>query len=409
MPYSSRREFVRGAAGATLPLAAAALPGAPVPSEPDRAYWIATLTRIADPVLLALSARKLKATMPVEAPHSKAANRAEYTHLEALGRLLCGLSPWLESGDSEESALRNRYAELARHSIAAAVDPSSPDYLNFSKGSQPLVDAAFLALAVLRAPTELWGKLDGDTRQKLIDALRSSRVIRPSASNWLLFSATVEAFLCHAGEPWDEMRVDYAVRQLEQWYKGDGFYGDGPNFHCDYYNSFVIHPLLLAVLDSVSERSKAWDGFRAGILERSKRYAAIEERLIAPDGSYPVVGRSIAYRCGAFHLLATIALRRQLPAGLPPEQVRAALSAVIRRTIDAPGTFDAHGWLTVGLCGHQPSLGENYISTGSLYLCAAGFLPLGLPAADPFWGAAPQPWTSKRAWSGQDLHADHAL
>ncbi len=26
------------------------------------------------------------------------------------------------------------------------------------------------------------------------------------------------------------MRIDYAVRQHEQWYKGDGTYGDGPDF-----------------------------------------------------------------------------------------------------------------------------------------------------------------------------------
>ena len=79
----------------------------------------------------------------------------------------------------------------------------------------------------------------------------------------------------------------------------------------------------------------------------------------------------------------------------PPAQVRGALTAVIRRSIEAPGTFDADGWLRIGFCGHQPGVGETYISTGSLYLCAVGLLPLGLPASDPFWSAPPQPWTSR--------------
>ena len=44
--------------------------------------------------------------------------------------------------------------------IAAGTDPASPDYMNFNQGHQPVVDTAFLALAILRAPTELWKKLD---------------------------------------------------------------------------------------------------------------------------------------------------------------------------------------------------------------------------------------------------------
>ena len=140
-----------------------------------------------------------------------------------------------------------------------------------------------------------------------------------------------------------------------------------------------------------------------------RRYAAVQERLIAPDGSFPAIGRSLAYRFGAFQLLAQMALRRALPEGVSPAQVRGALTAVIRRTIAAPGTFDADGWLRIGFCGHQPGVGESYISTGSLYLCAVGLLPLGLPPADEFWSAAPQPWTSVRAWSGEAFPIDHAF
>ncbi|QTH41007.1 DUF2264 domain-containing protein [Cohnella sp. LGH] len=48
--------------------------------------------------------------------------------MEALGRLLCGLAPWLESGsdEGEEGRYRREYAELARHAIDAGTDPSSP-------------------------------------------------------------------------------------------------------------------------------------------------------------------------------------------------------------------------------------------------------------------------------------------
>ncbi|HEX6546425.1 MAG TPA: DUF2264 domain-containing protein, partial [Bryobacteraceae bacterium] len=395
----SRREFVQGAAAA-FPLAHAASAQSETAPVPTREYWIHTLTKVGDPVLSALSARRLKATMPVEAPHGNADERRQFTHLEALGRLLSGMAPWLESGASSgpEASRREHYCDLSRKAIAAGVDPHSPDYMNFSKGSQPVVDAAFLALAVLRAPRELWEKLDRTTKRQLVEAMRSSRVILPGYNNWLLFSATVEAFLFRAQEDWDKMRVDYAVRSLNEFYKGDGLYGDGPAFHWDYYNSFVMHSMLLAVVETFTGQEKFWDKLHPVFVERSRRYADIQERLINPDGSYPAIGRSITYRCGAFQLLADMALKKQLPQRLAPAQAREALTAVIRRTLDAPGTFDTNGWLTVGLCGHQPSLGEGYISTGSLYLCSNAFLPLGLPASDPFWSGTAEGWTSQKIW-----------
>jgi hypothetical protein len=370
----------------------------------DRDVWIALLRRVADPVLNHLANGTLKARMPVE--QAAGTDRRGVTHLEALGRLAAGIAPWLELGADPTAA---GYADLTRRALARAVDPASPDFMNFTRDRQPLVDAAFLAQGLLRAPRALVGALDPTTHRQLVAAFESTRTIVPGFNNWLLFSATVEAGLKTLGAAWDRTRVDYAVRQHEQWYKGDGAYGDGPEFHWDYYNSFVIHPMLVDVLSACADESPAWKEIAGRELARARRYAAVQERLIGPDGSFPPIGRSLAYRCGAFHALAQAALRRALPDQVSPAQVRAALSAVIRRTLEAPETFDGDGWLRIGFCGHQPGVGETYISTGSLYLCAVAFLPLGLNAADAFWSAPAQPWTQARAWSGQAFPIDHAL
>jgi hypothetical protein len=400
-----RRDFLGLAAGAALGAAG----GPPARDTDDRAYWVGVARRLADPVLTHLAKGTLKARMPVE--EAAGAGRASVTHLEALGRLIAGVAPWLELPDDggAEGALRARYAELARRAIASAVDPGSPDFLNFTRDRQPLVDAAFLAQGLLRAPRALAEALAPDVRRNLVRALESTRGITPGFSNWLLFSAMVEAGLSRLGAWWDRVRVDYALRQHEQWYKGDGVYGDGPEFHWDYYNSFVIQPMLIDVLGTCGDASPAWQAMRAPVLARARRHAAQLERLISPEGTFPAIGRSLAYRFGVFHLLAQVALRRELPPMVSPAQVRAALTAVIRRSIEAPGTFDQDGWLRVGFCGHQPGIGERYISTGSLYLCAVGLLPLGLPPGDPFWSAPAEPWTAQRAWSGQDFPIDKAL
>lgn len=411
----NRRDFLKSTGAGTALTAwprtvqAQEAAGASKAAPGDREVWLDVLNQVAEPVLTNLAAGTLRARMPVE--QAAGSRRQTVTHLEAIGRLLAGMAPWLAlpADDSGEGRQRARYVDLARRGVANAVDPTSPDFMNFTRERQPLVDAAFLAQGILRAPAVLGDGLDAAVRQHLIAALESTRVIVPGYNNWLLFSATVEAGLKQLGAPWDRVRVDYALRQHDQWYKGDGAYGDGPDFHFDYYNSFVIHPMLVDVLDACGSEMPAWKDLATRVGKRAVRYAAVQERTIGPDGTYPVLGRSLAYRCGAFHLLAQAALRHALPEHVEPAQVRGALTAVIRRTMQAPGTFDDSGWLQIGLAGHQPGVGETYISTGSLYLCATGLLPLGLAASDAFWAAPPRPWTSARAWSGQPFPIDHAL
>ncbi|NEU67612.1 DUF2264 domain-containing protein [Spirosoma agri] len=379
-------------------------------TDDDRAYWLRTLLKVAEPVLTALAQNRLKMDMPVESVPGQQEGRLAVSHLEALGRTVAGLAPWLqlEVEDTPEGRTRQRYFDLTWKSIANAVNPQAPDYLNFTKGGQPLVDAAFLAHGLLRAP-KLWSALSAEEQTNLVKALQATRSIKPGYSNWLLFSAMVEAALLKFTGSGDELRMDYAIRQHQAWYKGDGVYGDGPDFHWDYYNSYVIQPMLLDVVRTLVEAKKADQNLYEPLLVRAQRYGIVQERLINPDGSFAAFGRSLAYRCGAFQLLSQLTLQNNLPSDLSPGQVRAALTAVIHRTMDVSGTFDPKGWLQIGLCGHQPSIGETYISTGSLYLCSVAFLPLGLPATDPFWLATGEDWTSKKIWSGQDVKTDHAI
>lgn len=373
----------------------------------DRSYWVDTLTTIAGPVLRHMAAGQLKAVMPVEG----AEERKHFSHLEAIARTLTGIAPWLAipAVEEAEEQLRQEYAGLARQSIAAAVDPASPDYVNFRYSHQPIVDAAFLAHAVLRAPEELWHKLEEPVKLHLVQGLKDTRTRKPFFCNWLLFSAIIEAALFYMGEEWDSMRVDYALKQHEQWYLGDGIYGDGPEFHWDYYNSFVIQPMLLDIIRVVGAQEREWAAMQPSVEKRAIRYGAVLERMIAPDGTFPAIGRSLAYRFGSMHLLSQLALMHKLPEEVHPAQVRSALTAVIRRTMEVPGTFDGEGWLRIGLAGSQPDIGEGYISTGSLYLCTAVFLALGLPATDEFWAGEPRDWTAKKVWAGQPAVLDHAL
>ncbi|MDO3409238.1 DUF2264 domain-containing protein [Saccharibacillus sp. CPCC 101409] len=376
--------------------------------EEQRRCWLEVMLGIGQPVLEALAKRKLKQTLPLDF-HP---DRAPYACLEAFGRLVCGMAPWLELQglEGEEEERRARCALLVLDGIDAATDPDSPDYMNFSDQGQPLVDAAFLAHALVRAPVSLAGRLSGEVKARLIAELRKTRRTVPPKTNWLLFSAMVEAALCVLGEDdYDRMRIDCALHFHMEWYKGDGMYGDGKDFHWDYYNSFVIQPMLVDLITLFEHDSPAYEEMKPLILARAARYASVLEHMIAPDGTYPAIGRSIVYRFGAFQHLAQACLQHFLEKKIEPAQARCALTAVIRRTMEAPGTLDEQGWLRPGLYGYQPELAEGYISIGSLYLCSTVFLPLGLAPSEPFWAGPPAAWTSVKIAGGERMDGDYAL
>jgi len=379
--------------------------------ETTRDQWLYYMDKVARPVLSNLAADKLKEEMPVAL--SGTTDNPEYrkkaAYLEAFARTLCGISPWLtsEGGSPKEIALRNQYREWALKGITNAVDPNTSDYMLWS-GYQPLVDASFFALALNRCPW-LWNNMSEDVRKNVIAALEASRSIVPVYSNWILFTGMVEAFFCKHNLPYDAVRIEYGIREFSQhWYIGDGLFSDGMHFTLDYYNSYVIQPYLANILDAVSTKDESFDWFLPELEKITGRYAELQERSINTDGSFPVYGRSIVYRGSAFHQLSDMALRHKLPSSLQPAQVRCALTAVIKKTLDAPETFTKDGWLTIGLCGYQPYLADFYITTGSLYLCTVIFLPLGLPADDPFWMNPDTPWTAKKVWTGIDMPADHS-
>lgn len=378
--------------------------------EEVRAFFVSSLVKIGDPVLQALAQDELRKKMPVEKSPGAWDDRKHVTYLEAFGRLLSGMAPWLELGpdDTPEGKLRAKYIQLARQGLENATNPEAADFMNFTDDSQPLVDAAFLAQALLRAPNQLWTPLPESIKRNVIEALKSSRQIKPFYSNWLLFTGMVEAALLKFDDSGDVVRLDYPLNKHMEWYLGDGMYGDGPNFHWDYYNSFVIQPMMLDILKTMEEMGKGREKDFDLVLKRAKRYAEIQERLISPEGTYPPIGRSLAYRFGAFQLLSQIALWEELPEDIKPAQVRSALYTLIKNQLEAEGTFDEEGWLQIGLYGHQPNIGEGYISTGSLYLCSEAFLVLGLQPNAPFWANSPQPWTQKKIWSGTPIPIDKA-
>ena len=378
----------------------------------DRTYWADLMYKVSEPVLSDMSKGELSKNMELELSPTWDGRDKRVTYMECFGRLMSGLAPWLALPDdnTSEGKKRKQLREWALKSYAHSVDPNSPDYLLWRNEGQPLVDAAYIANSFLRAPKQLWEPLDELTKKRYIEEFKQLRRVDPPYTNWLLFSAMVETFLMSIDEQYDAYRIHSAIRKIEEWYVGDGWYADGEHFAFDYYNSFVIQPMYVEVLEHLVEKKRMVKPEQLETArKRMQRYSMIRERLVSPEGTFPVFGRSMTYRAGVFQPLALLSWRKNLPQELPEGQVRAAMTSVLKRMFSAEGNFTQKGFLQLGFAGHQPKLADWYTNNGSLYLTSLAFLPLGLPADDSFWTSSPQDWTSKKAWSGQDFPKDHAV
>ena len=389
----------------------------------DREYWCQQAYKMAQPVLENMARGELQKNMKTEFSPSFDNRNRKVVYMETFGRLMAGIAPWLSLPDDNtpEGAKRKQLREWALKAYANAVDPESPDYLGWKSGGQTLVDAAYLVESLYRGYDALWVPLDSITKQRYIKEIQGLRRYDPPYTNWVLFVGMEEAFLMYVGASYDAYRIKMAVSKAEEWYIGDGLYSDGPSFAFDYYNAYVIQPMYTEILEMVSAKQpnnnylvRSHGDKRNGaknrleiVRKRMQKYSVILERFISPEGTYPVVGRSIPYRMAVFQPLAQLAWRKQLPKELTNGQVRAGLTAVAKKMFGQANNFNKQGFLTIGFLGNHPNVADWYTNNGSLYMTSLAFLPLGLPADDPFWTDPAEKWTSKKAWEGDDFPKDH--
>lgn len=391
-------------------------------NDTTRRYWTDLAWRMAEPVLSNMAEGKLHQNMTIEVSPNWDGRVKDVAYMEAFGRLMSGIAPWLSLPDdnTEEGKKRYQLRRWALESYKNAVDPHSPDYLLWHGHTQALVDAAYIAESFLRGYDQLWVPLDDTTKKRYIEEFIGMRRYETPYNNWLLFSAIIESFLAKAGAPHDQYRLNIAIRKMEEWYLGDGMYADGQGWDgdnkialsFDYYSSYVIHAMYLETLQAcVDANIKSgfidYRRYYSRALKRAQRFALILERFISPEGTFPVLGRSITYRLAAMQPLALMGQYQELPAGIINGQVRAGLTAIMEHMFAGNDNFNEKGFLVLGFKGHQPGIADVYTDSGSLYMTSLAFLPLGLPATHPFWTDASRDWTSKRAWTKQPFPIDH--
>ncbi|MFI6560073.1 DUF2264 domain-containing protein [Streptomyces sp. NPDC050534] len=309
-------------------------------------------------------------------------------HTSWSGRLSDGLEGYartlLAAAFRRDETVLQRYAE----GLAAGVAGVWP---RIEDRSQPLVEAASIALALRLTRPLLWDRLDDGVRQRAAAWLADALTADAWPCNWELFPVTVGGFLQEIGHEPEASRkaIERGLARIEEWYVGEGWYTDGDGRKFDYYNGWAMHlyPVLHAWLADDADLLDTYGG-------RLSRHLEDYARLFGADGAPMHQGRSLTYRFATTAPLWLGALTGHTP--LPPGETRRLASGALKYFVER-GAVDSRGLLTLGWHGPDTALLQGYSGPASPYWASKGFLGLLLPDDHPVWTAPEEPGPAERS------------
>lgn len=340
-----------------------------------RAHWEAAADRL------------LAAVEPYASP-DRALYHLPGDHVSHSGRLSDGLEGYART--LLLAAFRRDETALGRYADGLATGPGGV-WPRITDRSQPLVEAASIALALRLTRPLLWDRLADRVRRRTADWLADALTAAPWPCNWELFPVTVGGFLAEIGHREEAARaaIDRGLERIETWYMGDGWYTDGDGRKFDYYNGWAMH--LYPVLH-------AWLAGDTDLLDRYgrrlSRHLADYAHLFGGDGAPLRQGRSLTYRFATTAPLWLGALTGHTP--LPPGQTRRLASGALRYFLDG-GAVDERGLLPLGWLAPDTSLVQGYSGPASPYWASKGFLGLLLPPGHEVWTAREEAAPAERA------------
>ncbi|MEU6087310.1 DUF2264 domain-containing protein [Streptomyces sp. NPDC047085] len=332
------------------------------------------------------------------------ADRALYhlpgDHVSHSGRLSDGLEGYART--LLLAAFRKDETVLGRYAEGLVTGPGGV-WPRITDRSQPLVEAASIALALRLTQPLLWDRLDQPVRERTAAWLADALTAEPWPNNWELFPVVVGGFLTEIGHQPDAARkaIDRGLERVERWYVGGGWYTDGDGRLFDYYNGWALH--LYTVLH-------AWLAGDPDLLDlygsRLQAHLADYARLFGGDGAPVPQGRSLTYRFATAAPLWLGALTGRTP--LSPGETRRLASGTLRHFLDRDAV-DQRGLLTLGWHGPDEAVVQSYSGPASPYWASKGFLGLLLPADHAVWTATEEPGPAERADEARPVPAPNWL
>ncbi len=248
---------------------------------------------------------------------------------------------------------------------------------------QRIVESADIAVAIWMSRERVFNKMTKAEQEQIMDWLVQVDGKGTYTDNWILFTAMVQAVRHQLGFPSPVDDLDNRLLQIREFYRGDGWYVDGPGDEFELYNAWMFgwHYFLWTWIDGARRPDH-----RQQVLERGRSFIDGLLHFFGANGSYPAWGRSIVYR---FAALAPFAVGHFLKiAPDDPGLLRRVSSGNIRYFYDHGFLDSDDHFVRQGYHGDFAAAGEAYISPGSPYWCCHGLFALTFDRDDPFWTAA---------------------
>ncbi len=288
--------------------------------------------------------------------------------MKSFARIAPAWAAWLHNPSNPSSisfaGLQIDLTELLCRALLEGTDPDSPHtyWGEMDHYSQHIVEAADVAIALWLSRERVFDRLSPSEQARIMTWLAKVDGKHTYFDNWILFPAISLMVRLKLGFPASVRDLDSRLDQIGRFYRGDGWYADGPGNEFELYNAWMFgwHYLLWAWIDG--ERRPA---VRQAVLRRAQSFIRGFPYFFGSNGAYPAWGRSIVYRFSAVSAFATSYLLGIAPAN--PGLLRRISSGCMRY-------FYQHGFLDPeqhyiyqGFHGHFPQAGESYISPGSPY------------------------------------------
>lgn len=290
---------------------------------------------------------------------------------------------WLNSGRSSRVQLPDgRVVDLTaliERGLLNGTDTTSPGYWGqVTDYDQRIVEAADVALTVWLTRDLIWKGLNQSQKEQIHRWLSNSATRVVPDNNWHLFTTFVPLVLRELGFAEDLTRAREHYARLKSFYRGEGWFSDGPGKVFDYYNAWAIHYHLYWI----SRVDPGWD---PEFIASSREAFLRSYKHLIGRGGVPMRGRSVCYR------MATAApLVFDYNSGS-----RTTKAGEARRALDLTWTYFIargavrEGTVTQGYCGPDERMLDNYSGPASCLWSLRSLIPaFAIPAGDDFWSAA---------------------
>jgi hypothetical protein len=198
-----------------------------------------------------------------------------------------------------------------------------------------------------------------------------------------LFVVLANAVLESLGEPFDGEAKLRRYERAKSFYRGDGWFSDGPEPKFDYYNAWAFHYTLFWI----RKIDPTWD--RAFIDAARRTFVASYKYFFGRHG-FPVMGRSVCYRMAA--PTPVIGAHVFDPDVVTPGEARRALDLTWSHFVRRGAV--ARGMVTQGYYGTDVRLLDSYSGPAScLWSLRSLVVAFHLDDESEFWrtGGSPLP------------------